>query len=140
MLQQGGLPLAAAYGLFVASLLAVFVRHRCNSAEPLRAVLGAGVVTIIGGLLLSYGHFFLLHIQSSQAPVGHWNWYIIGLGVGASMANELRDASTRSALRAMHLEPARTHRRLGTRRAEFCGRIVLPTPEIAKDAVPPWHP
>ena len=70
-----------AYALFLVTLA-----RRLRLSEPFadstRSTVVAAKVGLASGILLIYGHFFLLHVQYSQAPVAYWNWALFGVAIG----------------------------------------------------------
>lgn len=90
ILQQGGLVQLLAYLAFLFALARRFMRFRQADDFNQQITQAAALSAVAVGTALSYGHFFLLHVQSTQAPIAYWNWAIIGLGLAAAS----RSAST----------------------------------------------
>jgi len=80
-LQENGLAALLAYGFFLVTL-ARRLRLYEPSTDSSRSTVRAAKVGLVSGILLIYGHFFLLHVQYSQAPVAYWNWALLGVAIG----------------------------------------------------------
>lgn len=78
-LQQTGFIGIISYVLMIAIILSRVAKggRRGGGGDQLdKIVMGGSLVCV--GIFLTYGHFFLLHVQSSQAPVAYWNWLMLG--------------------------------------------------------------
>lgn len=82
-LQQGGLVQFLTYLGFIAMLFRRTYRFYSVSDPRPQIAQAAALAALVVGTALSYGHFFLLHVQSTQAPIAFWNWAILGLGLSA---------------------------------------------------------
>lgn len=80
--QIGGVVLLVAYAAFIGATIYRLVRQLRFAGPYEKAVIGSGVLVLVGGVFLTYGHFFLLHTRSPEAPVGYWAWSVLGLAVG----------------------------------------------------------
>ena len=81
--QIGGTLLIAAYGTYL-----LFLRMRLRggnwpAAVPERVCIGAAIVALYGGIMLMYGHFFILTTYSHEAPIAYWNLALFGMAVAA---------------------------------------------------------
>jgi len=96
VLQQSGLPALLLYGLFVLAIL-VFLGVALPRAEADDRLVLAGVLLMTGvGILFSYGHFFLLHVHSSNAPIAAWLWATLGLGIGTAARTQAAGSAART--------------------------------------------
>ncbi len=84
MWQLGGTVLIIVYFVFLLILWLRFGPRRWPPDTDSRATVAAGLVTLYGGMMLMWGHFFILTTFSHEAPIGYWTWAVFGLAVGAS--------------------------------------------------------
>jgi len=80
-LQENGLLTIVTYAFFLFAL-ARQLKVPKQASGDVRSTIQAARIVLIGGVLLLYGHFFLLHVQYSQAPVAYWNWSVLGAAIG----------------------------------------------------------
>jgi hypothetical protein len=82
LLQSNGVLFLLCYAAFLYQLRAR-MRKAVRPTDPNRAsyVFGA-VLALYAGILLMWGHFFLMNIGSNQAPVAYWNWALLGGALG----------------------------------------------------------
>lgn len=77
-LQRIGWVGACIYALFYIKLFLLLYGRRIDSIEP-RSFSGAALLVVMA--VLTYGHFSLLHVQSSHAPLAYWMWAFLGMAV-----------------------------------------------------------
>jgi len=81
--QLGGIVQLGAYLLFLLWLRLHLRRSNLNRDDDSGPIVsGAAIAALYAGVLLLYGHFFLLNTHANQAPVAYWNWALFGLAVG----------------------------------------------------------
>ncbi len=90
-LQQGGAIQLAAYLAFLLMLARRLYRFHAIPDARQQMTQAAALAALVVGTALSYGHFFLLHVQSTQAPIAFWNWAILGCGIAALPARPVMD-------------------------------------------------
>lgn len=82
MWQLGGTFLMIAYIAFLVRFR-LTLRQSNRPAEPNgRTVAMAGIVVLYSGILLMWGHFFILTTFSHEAPIAYWTWAVFGMAVG----------------------------------------------------------
>lgn len=91
--QLGGIVLLVAYAIFLIRLRWAWRKTIQPPDESLRLTITAATAALYVGVLLTYGHFFLLTTDASQAPVAYWNWALFGLAVGATSRAAVSTAS-----------------------------------------------
>jgi hypothetical protein len=76
-------------GLFLLCYIFFLYQLRVRLRKPFRPKESSGasyvfsaVLALYAGILLMWGHFFLMNIGPSQAPVAYWNWALLGGAVG----------------------------------------------------------
>jgi hypothetical protein len=82
MWQMGGTLLMVVYVLFLFVLRWSLRQSQWPSDAAGRTAAASGTVVFLAGLMLMWGHFYLLTTFSHQAPVGYWTWAIFGLAAG----------------------------------------------------------
>ena len=87
-LQQGGLVLAGLYLFVLWKIGRTCLRLRGVPGYKVPA--SAAFAALCAGCLLLYGHFFLLHVHSSEAPIALWHWSLYGGLIGISGTARLR--------------------------------------------------
>jgi hypothetical protein len=87
-LQENGLIAVLLYGCFLFVLVRRFHVPR-HSTEAVRTTILAARIGLIAGVCLTYGHFFLLHVHTPQAPIAYWNWALFGAGIGVTIRSKL---------------------------------------------------
>jgi hypothetical protein len=88
----GGTLLLAGYLLFLLRMR-LRLRERCWPPEDsARAAIGAAIVVLYGGLMLMYGHFFIMTTFAHEAPIAYWTWAVFGTAVGLCSRNPTDDA------------------------------------------------
>ncbi len=80
--QLGGTLLLGAYTLLLLKLRLQMRQRHWVAYEPARAAVGAAIVVLYGGILLMYGHFFILTTASHEAPIAYWTWALFGTAAG----------------------------------------------------------
>lgn len=81
--QVGGTPLIVSYlGFLLLSRLKLRT-FRWPLDPAGRCMAAVGVVTLYGGIMLMWGHFFLLTPYFQQAPISYWQWSVLGLAIAA---------------------------------------------------------
>ncbi len=90
-LQQGGAIQLVAYLAFLLMLARRLYRFHAIPDARQQMTQAAALAALVVGTALSYGHFFLLHVQSTQAPIAFWNWAILGCGIAALPARPVMD-------------------------------------------------
>ena len=69
--------------IFFLYKLRVRLRKSYRPKDPFGAsYVFSAVLALYAGILLMWGHFFLMNIGPSQAPVAYWNWALLGGAVG----------------------------------------------------------
>ncbi|MCY2952923.1 MAG: hypothetical protein NTU53_13245 [Planctomycetota bacterium] len=91
--QLGGTLLLAGYLVFLIRMR-LRLRERCWPPEDsARAAIGAAIVVLYGGLMLMYGHFFIMTTSSHEAPIAYWTWAVFGTAVGLCSRRPVDDAN-----------------------------------------------
>jgi hypothetical protein len=83
-LQESGLVIIVTYLFFLIALARRF-RRATRTKDASHTTMLAAKVALITGICLTYGHFFLLHVQTAQAPVAFWNWALFGTAIGVAI-------------------------------------------------------
>jgi hypothetical protein len=86
--QLGGTVLLLAYAGLLLMLRLELRGSLCPQDARAGIVRGAATAVLYAGMLLMYGHFFLLTTAAHQAPVAYWNWALLGLAVGLRRAEQ----------------------------------------------------
>jgi hypothetical protein len=82
-LQENGLATIVIYACFLIVLWRRFdVPLRASGSA--RAMARVARVVLATGVCLTYGHFFLLHVWTAQAPVSYWEWALFGAALGSA--------------------------------------------------------
>lgn len=90
IVQSNGVLYLLFYAIFLLLLrLRMGKLHRPKDVHGSAFVLG-GVIALYAGILLTWGHFFLLIIGSNQAPIAYWNWALLGGAMGLCTPNAKR--------------------------------------------------
>lgn len=100
-LQEGGLTIIVTYFFF---LVVMARRFRCTKRtnEAAYETMLTAKVALATGICLTYGHFFLLHVQTAQAPVAYWNWALFGTAIGAAIRAKRAPRMTATLSRTNH--------------------------------------
>ncbi|HEX2972077.1 MAG TPA: hypothetical protein VHP11_07075 [Tepidisphaeraceae bacterium] len=80
--QEGGILLLMVYAAFLVMLRFRWQHRNWPADAHERTVVGAAVVALYGGIALLYGHFFIMNVHASEAPIAYWNWALFGIAVG----------------------------------------------------------
>lgn len=90
--QLGGVVIMIGYALFMI-LMRVQLRRRFWPDDlERRLAVSAAIVPWYVGLMLMYGHYFILTTEYFEAPVAHWNWAVFGMAVGIASATRAQIA------------------------------------------------
>jgi hypothetical protein len=95
VLQTGGLITLGCYALVLLAL-----RKRIQkglTASGKKRWVAAALPPLYGGVLLLWGHFYLLTTFAHQAPIAYWNWALLGGAVGIVAKTTRRQGTTRMA-------------------------------------------
>jgi hypothetical protein len=112
ILQQGGLAQLLLYFAFLFQVASQGLLTLRTPASGNRRLVGCTTSAVIVGTGFTYGHFFLLHVQSTQSPIACWNWLVVGLGVATIMGRgrvqvaEVDEADLDQVEKQSELEPA----------------------------------
>jgi hypothetical protein len=79
--QIGGIFVILLYAALLISLWIMLRPRNWPTALPQRITAASARVVLVGGVMLMWGHFFLMNFHSSQAPVGYWCWSTLGLAL-----------------------------------------------------------
>ena len=96
--QLGGLLLLGLYLFFLVRLRWKLRLGRQQQELPTKITLAAARVTLVGGVLLLWGHFFLLNFHSNQAPVAYWCWSLFGIALASSSSQPSAEYSAEESL------------------------------------------
>ena len=106
LLQSNGLIFLLCY-IFFLYQLRTRMRKAYRPTDSNRASYTfSAVLAIYAGVLLMWGHFFLMNIGSNQAPVAYWNWALLGGAVGICTY----ESRSRRSLPVSNPEPSTSHR------------------------------
>lgn len=80
--QMGGIVLLGTYVVFA---IVIRMKYRLFKKIPVpedRTVVIAAIISLYGGVMLLWGHFYLLTTLSHQAAVAYYNWLLLGAALG----------------------------------------------------------
>jgi hypothetical protein len=80
--QAGGVLTLTAYLVFLCVYRVSVWGHRQPIEVHTRTAVRAVIPVFWAGILMLWGHFFLLNSFAHHAPVGYWQWAILGLAAG----------------------------------------------------------
>ena len=81
--QLGGIIALVLYLTFLLKLGICLRPGNWPADQEKRIAASAGTGVIFGGILLLWGHFFLLNFHANQAPVAYWCWSLLGIAVAS---------------------------------------------------------
>jgi O-antigen ligase len=87
-LQQNGILGLIVYAAMLCTLVFQLNPFRRRNRLSPQIGLRSAWPALCTGILFTYGHYFLLHVQSSQAPLAYWYWALLGVAVGLSCRRE----------------------------------------------------
>lgn len=83
--QLGGIVLIIAYGFMLFRIRCLLGGTMGSATLNEQSFVRAARVVLYTGILLLYGHFFILNVHATEAPIAYWIWSIFGLGVGIGL-------------------------------------------------------